>query len=67
MPLMDGLEATRRLRSDERTAEIPIIAVTALAMPEDMQRCLDAGVNDYVTKPVDVDQLIGLIKVWLNA
>ncbi len=58
MPEMDGYEATRIIRATPLTSEIPVIAVTAQAMPEDRQKCLDAGANDYISKPIDVDQLI---------
>ena len=63
MPGMDGLEATRRLRADDTMADIPIIALTALAMPGDRERCLAAGVNDYLSKPVNLKELIRLVKV----
>ena len=62
MPGMDGLEATRRLRADERFAHIPVIAVTALAMPGDRERCLSAGANEYISKPVGLKNLEELIK-----
>jgi CheY-like chemotaxis protein len=66
MPRMDGLEATRRLRATETTATIPIVAVTALAMPGDRERCLAAGANDYLTKPVSPRRLCELIVVLLG-
>jgi CheY-like chemotaxis protein len=65
MPEMDGLEATRRIRALPGAARLPIIALTAKAMPDDHQRCLDAGADDYLTKPIDVDKLLSLIRVWL--
>ena len=52
MPVMDGLEAIRRLRKDHRFVDTPMIALTALAMPGDRERCLEAGANDYMSKPV---------------
>jgi PAS domain S-box-containing protein len=65
MPIMDGLEATRRIRANAQMATIPIIALTALAMPGDKERCLEAGVNDYLSKPVSFKALIVAIERWL--
>lgn len=65
MPVMDGFEAMRRIRQQEHMAKLPIIALTAKAMPEDRAECFEAGANDYVTKPVDVDRLLSLIRVWI--
>lgn len=65
MPEMDGYEATQRIRDQQCFNQLPIIALTAKAMPEDYQRCLDAGANDYLTKPVNQESLFGLIRVWL--
>jgi len=67
MPGMDGLEATRRIRADAELAEVPIIALTALAMPDDRERCLKAGADEYLSKPVSLKQLIGLIEAQLGA
>ena len=61
---MDGYEATKRIRKQPRFAKLPIIAVTAKAMKDDHRRCLEAGTNDYVSKPVDIDKLLSLIRVW---
>jgi CheY-like chemotaxis protein len=58
MPDLDGLEVMRQVRSDPALAAIPIIAVTALAMPGDRERCLTAGADDYVTKPVNLTDLL---------
>ncbi|HTN91113.1 MAG TPA: response regulator, partial [Sorangium sp.] len=63
---LDGYEATREIRSDPRFSELPIIAVTAKAMPEDRQKCLDAGLNDFVAKPVDDARLISVMLHWLR-
>ncbi|NET08192.1 MAG: response regulator [Symploca sp. SIO2B6] len=62
MPEMDGLEAMHRIRADKETAAIPIIALTALAMPGDRDKCLAAGANDYMTKPVSLKHLASTIK-----
>jgi len=65
MPGMDGFEAIRRIRRIERFRRIPIISVTAKAMPGDREKCLEAGASDYITKPVDLDKLKSLLRVWL--
>jgi len=67
MPEMDGIEATRQIRKQPKWNNIPIIAVTAKAMQGDRELCLAAGANDYISKPVDIDKLLSLIKVWLHA
>ncbi len=66
MPIMDGYEAIKKIRGNPQIKNIPIIALTAKAMIDDKEKCLKAGANDYITKPVDVDQLISMIKVWLS-
>jgi hypothetical protein len=66
MPEMDGYETIRRIRADHRIAEIPIIALTAKAMRGDREACIAAGASEYVSKPVDMDQLTSLLKIWLS-
>ncbi len=65
MPVMDGYEAMEKIREQERFQDLPIIALTAKAMPEDRSRCLEKGANDYVPKPVEVDMLLTLMRVLL--
>lgn len=65
MPEMDGYEATIEIRKNPRWRKLPIIAVTAKAMKDDQERCLQAGANDYLAKPIDLDRLFSLIRVWL--
>jgi len=66
MPEVDGYEFIPRLRAEEKTASIPIVAVTAQAMPGDREKCLNAGADGYVSKPVDVDELLLLLKKFLK-
>ncbi len=65
MPEMDGYDAMRAIRTMPGMSKLPIIAVTAKAMAEDRQKCISAGASDYITKPVDKDQLMSLLRVWL--
>ncbi|QYD72511.1 response regulator [Paraburkholderia edwinii] len=66
MPEMDGLTATAQIRANPRFSQLPIIALTAKAMAHDRMRCLEAGADDYISKPIDVDKLISLCRVWLR-
>ena len=65
MPEMDGIEATLKIRSTSKYKNIPIIALTAKAMKEDRDKCINAGASDYISKPVDIDKLLSLMRVWL--
>jgi signal transduction histidine kinase/DNA-binding response OmpR family regulator len=64
MPEMDGLTAMRKIRERAQWRHLPIIALTAKAMPEDREHCLEAGANDYIAKPIDIDKLVSLCRVW---
>jgi two-component system sensor histidine kinase/response regulator len=66
MPVMDGIEATRAVRADPRFADLPIIAMTANAMASDRELCLEAGMNDHIAKPIDPDQLFGVLLRWIK-
>jgi signal transduction histidine kinase/DNA-binding response OmpR family regulator/CHASE3 domain sensor protein len=65
MPNMDGYETATRIRQDKVFKDLPVIAVTAKAMTGDREKCINAGASDYITKPVDIDQLLSLLRVWL--
>jgi two-component system, cell cycle response regulator DivK len=66
LPVMDGLQATRHLKASPDTQAIPIIALTAHAMAGDREKCLEAGCNDYATKPVEFPQLLAKIRHFLG-
>ena len=66
MPEMDGMECTRRIREHLQLTSVPILAVTAKAMKGDREKCIAAGFNDYITKPVQMDKLFELIKLWVQ-
>jgi two-component system chemotaxis sensor kinase CheA len=66
MPVMDGYEAMQAIRSNPAHAELPIIALTAKAMKNDREKCLEFGASDYISKPLQIDQLFSLMRVWLT-
>jgi len=65
MPVMDGYEATRRIRQLKGFEQLPILAITAKAMPEDRAKCIEAGASDYLGKPINMDRLLSMMRVWL--
>lgn len=66
MPEIDGYEAMRQIRSQKKYQGLPVIALTAKAMNSDKQKCIDAGANDYIAKPIDVERLLSLMRVWMS-
>jgi two-component system chemotaxis sensor kinase CheA len=66
MPEMDGYEAISEIRKMDIFQRLPIIALTAKAMKADRDHCLDVGASDYISKPLDIDQLFSLLRVWLS-
>src|SRR5690606_33259351 len=65
MPVMDGITATRSIRRNPQWKKLPIIMLTAKAMRDDQERCIEAGANDYMSKPLDVEKLLSLVRVWM--
>jgi CheY-like chemotaxis protein len=63
---MDGYETMQQIRQRPELADVPLVAVTAKAMKGDRQKCLDAGASDYIAKPVDIDLLLALLRVWID-
>ncbi|WP_316786757.1 response regulator [Pedobacter frigiditerrae] len=66
MPEMDGYEAMAAIRKEKKFLKLPIIALTAKAMKNDREKCIEAGANDYISKPVDIDKLLSMMRVWLS-
>lgn len=65
MPVLDGYQTTKQIRAQERFWDLPIIALTAKALPEDKEKCMASGASDYLTKPVNEDRLLAMMRVWL--
>jgi CheY-like chemotaxis protein len=66
MPVMDGYETMKQIRKQDRFRTLPIIALTAKAMPEHHARCLEAGANDYLPKPIDQKRLFSMMRIWFR-
>jgi CheY-like chemotaxis protein len=65
MPEMDGITAMREIRKRSEWAKLPVIMLTAIAMKDDQEQCVAAGANDYMAKPLDVEKLLSLVRVWM--
>jgi len=65
MPVMDGHEAMKKIREQDQYKDLPVIALTALAMSEDRAKCIKSGANDYLAKPLDMDKLLSMMRIWL--
>jgi CheY-like chemotaxis protein len=66
MPEMDGYETMKAIRQEPKLRSLPIIALTAKAMKGDRAKCIEAGASDYITKPVDLDNLFSVLRVWVS-
>jgi CheY-like chemotaxis protein len=66
MPEMDGMETIREIRKISQLKDLPIVAVTAKAMKGDREKCIEAGAWDYLSKPVDIEQLMTVLRAWLR-
>ena len=65
MPVMDGYESMKKIRKMQRFKDLPIIALTAKAMKNDAEKCMNAGANEYLSKPLEAERLFSLMRVWL--
>jgi len=66
MPEMDGFEAMKTIRADSRFSKLPLIAMTAKALKGDREKCIESGANDYISKPIDMNKLYSLMRIWLH-
>ena len=65
MPVMDGYETISRIRAQRHLDKLPIIALTAKAMKDDRRKCIEAGANDYLPKPIDIERLLSMMRIWM--